>query len=260
MLKNFKPIRLPAFVLAFLLLPAVAFAQLPGDLQFGIQLSPTFSSMRSENNLINANGSNLGLKLGLLGEYYFRENYSIHTGIGFHFNTGGTLFYEDRFSRADIWTEPINDFLPTSQQVDSLAGGVSYKYGMQMLEIPLGLTLRTREFGYISYFVRPSLHLGILTGSKGSLSGDQIDFIASDEKINIGSRVNGVNLAWSIGGGIEYSLSQSTALIAGIAYQSGFADLTTDDGNNVRRSDRRNNEGDNRDTVNSIVLMLGIMF
>ncbi len=258
MIKNFNFLRLPAFAIAFLLLPAVAFAQLPGDLQFGIQLSPTFSGMNTDNNLINRDGSNLGLKLGVMGEYYFRENYSFHSGIGFHFNAGGTLFYEDQFTKVDIWDESLDSFLPTNVKPDSISGGIGFKYDLQFLEIPLGLTLRTREFGYIRYFVRPALHLGILTGSKGTVKG--AGFISEEESFDIGKEVNSLNLAWSLGGGIEYSISESTALIGGIAFQSGFADLTTDKGTTLQREGRNAAEDDSKGRVNSLVIMLGIMF
>ena len=258
MSKKYRSFRLlPALLLAFLL-PATAWAQLPGDLQFGLQFSPTFSSMGTNNNLINGDGSNLGVKLGVVGEYYFRENYSLHTGLGFHFNAGGTLFYEDQFERVDIWRESLDEFLPANTLPDSLSGGLGYKYDLRFVEIPLGLTLRTREFGYLSYYVRPALHLGILTKSNGSVRG--AGFIDEEEKFDISAETNSLNLSWSLGAGIEYSVSQTTALVAGLAYQSGFADLTTDKGTAVRRQGRNETEDDSRGRLNSFVITLGVMF
>ncbi len=258
MRKNFNTPRLTLLSLLFLGLPALLAAQLPGDLKFGIQLSPTFSSMSTNDNLINRDGSNLGLKLGLIGEYYFRENYSFHTGLGFHFNAGGTLFYEDQFTKVDIWRESLDSALPASALPDSIAGGLSYKYDLQFLEIPFGLTLRTREFGYLRYYVRPSLHLGILTQSRGSI--ENAGFISNEENFDIGKEVNSLNLGWSLGAGIEYSISTSTAIVAGLAYQSGFADLTTDKGTTLVRAGRNPREDDSRGKLGSLVLMLGIMF
>jgi len=257
MIKNFT-FRLPALIVALFLLPAVAFAQLPGDLQFGVQLSPTFSSMNTNNNLINGDGSNLGLKLGVIGEYYFRENYSIHSGLGFHFNAGGTLFYENQFTRVDLWDESLDSFLPANTKPDSISGGIGFKYDLQFLEIPIGLTLRTREFGYIRYFVRPALHLGIMTGSRGSVRGAA--FIDEDESFGISKEVNSLNLSWSLGAGIEYSISESTALVGGLAFQSGFADLTSDKGTVLQRAGRGTVEDDSKGRVNSLIIMLGVMF
>ena len=54
-------------------------------IQLGIQASPTFNWLSTDQNLIESDGTKLGLKLGLIAEYYFQENYSFHTGINFHF-------------------------------------------------------------------------------------------------------------------------------------------------------------------------------
>ena len=257
--KNFNNLRLSLFSLLLMLLPALISAQqLPGDLQFGIQASPTFGSMSTDNNQINRDGSNLGLKLGLIAEYYFRENYSFHTGLGFHFNAGGTLFYEDQFTKVDIWRESLDNTLPANVLPDSIAGGLAYKYELQFMEVPIGLTLRTREFGYIRYYLRPSFHLGIVTRARGSIKN--AGFIPEDESFDIGKEVNGLNLGWSLGGGIEYSISTSTALVAGLAYQAGFADLTRDNGTSLSREGRNPQEDDSKGKVGSLVVMLGIMF
>lgn len=256
MYKNFNTPHSFFLGLAFICMMATTTAQ--GELQFGIQVSPTFSGMTTNNNLINRDGSNLGLKLGVIGEYYFGtgDNYSFHTGLGFHFNAGGTLFYENQFDRVDIWQESLDNALTTVP--DSIAGGLSYKYDLQYLEIPLGLTLRTREFGYLRYFVRPVIHLGFLTQSRGSIKN--AGFVDGDEDFDIGKEVNGLNLGWSLGAGVEYSISDDTALIGGFAFQSGFADVTTDKGTSLVRPGRNPTEDDSLGKVNSLVIILGVMF
>jgi len=256
MTKNFTSLKGLILGLSLLLTCASLQAQFSGDLKFGIQLSPTFSGMTTNDNLINRDGSNLGLKLGVIGEYYFGETYSIHTGLGFHFNAGGTLFYEDQYQKVDIWRESLDGALTSVP--DSVAGGLSYKYDLQYLEIPLGLTLRTRQFGYIRYFVRPAIHLGILTQSRGSIKN--AGFIDDEENFDISKETNPFNLGWSLGAGIEYSVSESTALIGGLAFQSGFADVTTDKGTSLLREGRSATEDDSRGKVNSLVIMLGVMF
>lgn len=254
--KNFNFLRALTICFAMLAVSASAQAQFAGDLKFGIQISPTFSGMTTNNNLINRDGTNLGLKLGVVGEYYFGETYSFHTGIGFHFNSGGSLFYENQFQRVDIWQESLDNALTTLP--DSIGGGLGYKYDLQYLEIPLGLTLRTREFGYLRYFVRPAIHLGILTQSRGSLKN--AGFVDSEESFDISAEVNSFNLSWSLGAGVEYSLSESTALIGGLAFQSGFADVTTDNGTSIVREGRNPAEDDSLGKINSLVIMIGIMF
>ncbi len=228
-----------------------------GDLRFGFQLSPTFSSMNTDNNQINGDGTNLGLKLGLMSEFYFRDNYSFSTGLNFHLNAGGTLFYEDTFEDVNIWDEAVDDALPDMDTMN-FAGQTSFKYNLQYVEIPLALTLRTREFGYLRYFVRPGFNLGILTQSRGNVKGD--DRLDDEEEFDIGSATNALNLSWGISAGIEYSVSANTALIGGIGFQSGFADITKDNGTSVTRSGRSPEEDDSRGKLNSVVITLGVLF
>ena len=250
----------PTLLLTFLLCTgglAQLHAQDQGDIKFGVQASPTFSWMSTNSNLIDGDGSNLGLKLGLLGEYYFTDQYSLHSGLGFHFNAGGLLRYDEEFSKVDIWQESIDDAVSGGIGRDT-SSGQGYKYSLQYLEIPLGLTLRTREFGYLKYYVRPALHLGILTQSRGELRGN--NRISEDERFNISSAVNAINLSWSIGAGAEYAISESTSLVGGLSFQSGFLDVTTDSGTSVNRPGRDAGRDESKGRVNALVITLGVMF
>ncbi|MDO8971460.1 MAG: hypothetical protein Q7U74_12275, partial [Saprospiraceae bacterium] len=59
--------------------------------RFGIQASPSWSWMQTNDRRLEGVSSNWGVKLGVLGEFYFASNYAITTGLGFGFNQGGTI-------------------------------------------------------------------------------------------------------------------------------------------------------------------------
>jgi hypothetical protein len=230
--------------------------QAQNDIRFGFQLSPSISWLTTDDVRINPNGPNLGLQLGMIGEYYFRENYSLSTGIGFHFNAGGKLFYEESVDTVSIWSGAE---IPGGGDYQ---GGTDFKYSIQYVEIPIGLKLRTKEFGYIRYYVEPRIALGFRTQAKGNILNDAV--VDSKEDYNIQSAVNPINLSWGIGGGLEYTVSTNTAIFGGLSLQNGFTDVTKDKNTNIKYTDSRGNkvskEEDSKAKLISITLRLGVMF
>lgn len=220
------------------------------NIRFGFQLSPSFSWMTTSSSAINpSDGPNLGLKLGMLGEYYFQENYAAVSGIGFHFNAGGTLLHN---YGGNYWTQSD---LPSS--LDTLSNNVKLKYSIQYLEIPFGLKMRTKEFGYIRYYMTPQLTAGFKTQARGVID-DQGITGETEEKYNIKNEVTGLALSWGIGAGIEYSISESSSLVGGVLVQFGFVDATKD-GGTVFHPDGNKTE-DSKGLMRSISLQLGIIF
>ncbi|MEL7119323.1 MAG: porin family protein [Bacteroidota bacterium] len=222
------------------------------DVRFGMQLSPTFSWMSANTNRINGSGSNLGLKLGMLGEFYFQENYALSTGIGFGFNQGGTLQYE---WSGFYWDEPYREL---TTDTTALPSGTKLKSSIQFLEIPIGLKMRTREFGYFRYYLEPAITIGIKTQARGTVTGRNVgsDF----EDINIGSEINPLNLSWGLGAGVEYSLSETTSLIGGLGFQVGFADVTKDNGVEINPTTGEQSEESSNGKAHNITIKIGILF
>jgi opacity protein-like surface antigen len=236
-----------ALITFSLILGTVAYSQ---DIRFGFQMSPSFSWMTTNTNKVNRSGTNLGLKLGMLGEYYFRENYAFVSGIGFAFNHGGTLLHE---FGGNYWTK--SDLDPNLQE---LPPDVKLKYGIQYVEIPAGLKMRTREFGYLRYFLEPGLTFGFKTQARGSIKGTGIGDDA--EKINIRKEVNSLNLAWGLGGGVEYSISDNTSLVGGLGFQIGFTDATDDNGTVFDTNQKVERGEKSKGTISAITLKIGVMF
>ncbi len=231
--------KIVAIVAFFFVAHATVLSQ-NGELQLGFQVSPMFSIMSTDDNKINSDGTNLGLKLGMRGEFYFRENYALMVGLGFAFNSGGTLRYE-QFS--DTWQ---SSDLPAGVSAP-FPGGTELKYSLQYVEIPFGLKFKTKEFGYLRYYAEmPVFTLGFKSQARGAISYTGF----SEDQIDIKKEVIPIALSWGFGGGVEYSLGGETALVGGVAYQRQFTDATKNYSSVV----------DSKGIITNIIIHIGVMF
>ena len=225
---------------AFLLFAQGMIKAQDSDLRFGFQVSPMFSWMATDESRINGNGVNLGLKLGVNGEIFFRENYAFIVGVGFAFNSGGTLRHD---ISGEYWQRST---FPPQVQSGFFPAGTDLKYNLQYVEIPFGMKFRTNEFGYIRYYMElPVITIGFRSQARGTIEYSGVNA----EKIDIKKEVNPLTLAWGLGGGIEYSISENTALVAGLGYQNVFTDVTKDYSGISSKA-----------RINNIIIRLGVLF
>jgi len=237
-----------AFSFIFILMQS-AFSQ--SEFRFGFQVSPSFSWMATDDPSVSGDGSTTGLRLGMVGEYYFADNYAVTSGIGFAFNQGGALRHDmgGNFLDESDFTNPA---LTGSEA--TLPDGVKIKYGIQYVEIPLGLKMRTQDFGYLRYYAElPIFTLGFKTQANGVVTGDGLD---GEQEGNIKSDVNLLNLSWGLGGGAEYTINENTSVMAGIYYHQGFLDVTDD-----KNALKNNGEAeDSKATIRGLTIRIGVLF
>lgn len=225
-----------------------------GDFRFGFQASPIFSWASTNENYINPNGNFLGFRLGVLGEYYFRENYAFFGGLGFAFNTGGRLQHD---FGGTYWTESDKGI-----GLEELSPGVNLKYNLQYVEIPFGLKMKTREFGYLRYFAEiPMFTIGFSSDSRGTITKNNMPGAPSEVKdLNIDNEINAIALSWGFGGGVEYNVSSTTSIIGGLFYNTTFTDITDDNGQAFDSIRNITLENDEKTTIQSITVRLGVIF
>jgi opacity protein-like surface antigen len=222
------------------------------SLRFGVQLSPSFSTLRSSDKLIESAGTNLGLKLGIVGEKFFTSNYAVSTGIGFSFNHGGTI--QNGFEKGRFWSK--SDL--SSPALDTLGKNAKLHYRLSFVEIPVALKLigGSGTDNPMRYYVEPSLSFSFLTNALGDIKGTQ-NQNTDDE--NIRSDVNGLSLAWGLGGGIEYELAEHLTLFTGLQYQRSFTDIT-DDSATVQLSSGDWRKDKSKGTMGVLSIKVGVFF
>ncbi len=221
--------------------------------RFGLNLSPSISWINTDDSRISGDGTAFGIKLATQAEFFFAENYAIETGIGFHFNTGGTLLSN---YGGNFFTESIGEGQPFNNPGSPTSANVRLDYSINYLEIPLALRLHTREFGFIRYYVQaPIFTLGIRTSAKGTISGGGVG--ADVEDINIAREVSPIALSWGLGAGAEYEVGGGTVLFGGLQFSRLFTDVTKDGDYGYTG---RTQQGDPGAGINSLTLRLGVLF
>ena len=200
-------------------------------IRFGIFIDPQISWMASDNKTVQNDGSRMGLNFGLMVYKYFADNYAFTTGISLN-HLGGKLTYDDPL--------PFR----IQDNTDTLDAGTTITYKLQYVALPLGLTLKTNEIGYMTYFAQ----LGIDTQLNIKATGDSGS--GSMDGDNIKDEVNLFTIGYHIGLGLEYSLGGNTSVVVGLRYNNLFLDITKD----------YTDQPEDRVVLHNIALRIGINF
>jgi len=217
-----------------------------GGFQFGFHVSPTFSWLgnNADKNAIETDGTSFAFKLGADGEYYFRENYALKFGLAMSFNQGGGL----QFNTIDGTPDPINLFADSQPEIFT-TGNTTAKFNYQYIELPIGLKLRTNEMGFMRYFMEvPVITFGINVAARGEIDGS-----TEDGDFKISKDTGFLQMSWGLGGGAEYSLSESTAITAGVYYQAGFV-------NSYFAKTGLDSIDDTKTTTKMVEIRIGVLF
>jgi Outer membrane protein beta-barrel domain len=198
----------------------------------GFAVTPVVSFLSAPNDQsVTASGANLGVGIGVFGDYYFAENYAITGGFNFCTNQGGTLAYTKggQVLRKTTFTDTKNN--------EGLWGtDTKLTYKNQYLEIPIGIKLRTEETDGLRFYGNPVATFGFRTQSQGNISGTILRTNATSEKLelsneNIGPDMAIMNISVGVGLGAEYRLAERTTVYGGLYYAHGLLDQT----NNFKR-------------------------
>lgn len=230
--------------------------------RIGFKIEPNMSWFTPKEKYLEATDNKMRFSYGLIADIHFTENYAIGTGLNIITN-GGELAYKKQIF------ENNTEYVVTTER------DMSLKY----VEIPITLKLRTNEIGYITYWGQFGLGLDIKVDARMDESYSyelQLDdqgwiestgkAAVSDENINISSSVKPLRASLMIGAGIEYSISGTTAIVAGISFNNGFTNvlkgegIKTDNVDEVMYEDGQPLSYDLNSISNSIGLTIGILF
>lgn len=215
------------FLSLFVLAAVSGYCQEHARLSFVID--PSVNWMKSNNASVSKGKSTLGYDFGLNADFYLSESerYSLSSGILIT-NAGGELDYHSasgfKFSGTNLSASP------------------KIKYQLRYIEIPVCVKLKTAEFDQTSYWGLFGMSGMVNIGAKGTSSDGLLS------KSSIGDEVKLFNIAMNVGVGFDYSLGGSNAISAGLVFQNGLVDVTSD------------NAFSDKSIINSLKLKIGLVF
>ncbi|MGB0886028.1 MAG: porin family protein [Chitinophagales bacterium] len=217
-----------ASILTILLFLTNANAQELRNFRFGLVFSNAIMFPASDNVDLKSKPS-YGFDYGLSIDYFFTDNYAISSGIYMDhpiYARSGTLENNFSFSAAS------DSAFALAKGINSSTIGNNEKITSMNLNIPLSFKLKTNEIGYFKYFGDVGILNSFRIQSRYSLKGTDIQKIrfgkenAEFNAINYHTKT--YNFSLKIGGGIEWTISDNTALLVGLYFYNGFIDYIED--------------------------------
>jgi len=223
------------------------------------------------NNVSEADGASLRFGFGLSTDILFTETYAIGTGLNID-NMGGTLEYLTQ----------KKEFAGQPEEMDYIVER-ERTYNLKYVELPLTLKMRTNEIGYITYWGQFGLGLGINWRANAEDTDSYIREFDSDtgnwegtdkadvslEDIDVSDEIKIARASLIFGAGIEYNLSGSTSIVAGLTFNNGITNIFSKDALGIERQPENNEplintngiaETKLKSTNNTIGLTVGILF
>lgn len=171
---------------------------------FGLKFGPALDWTGSTTGAAINEGSRAGFGLGVVGEYYFSENYAIVTGVNVNLNRGHYNFNKAR----------LVDSILTPYSIDRY-------YKSTVFEIPVMLKMVTEQFGSlpIRYYAQVGGGLGYC---RRVLVKDAFDGVVSENYASSNKEFSNLRVSLKIGAGAQYVITGSTRVFAGLYFSHDF--------------------------------------
>lgn len=243
--------------MALIVFVYAAFVQvLEAQFRFGVNATPHWSWMTSDDKRMERVGSQMGFRFGLVGDFFLdREwRYSITTGLNLSYNQGGTL--QNGYVQGVFW--PNADL--TESRFDTVPMGAHLQHRVNFLDIPIGLKLRggLGTHSPLDFFVElPVFNLGFRMDAKGDISNTVGQNTVGE---NIKSDIKGMAVSWGLGGGVEYQINDNTLIFCGMSFQTQLSDLTKNKNTAVLTTEGNWRRDNSASRIQMLSLRTGLFF
>jgi hypothetical protein len=203
-------------------------------IQLGAKLSPNLSWINSSSPDITSDGTSAKFSWGFIADLRFADKYYFSTGFNVN-SMGGKIIYTDTDTSLTL-------------------GSKHRKINTRYVEIPLTIKMKTRQFGYLTFFgqIGLGINLRISANSDDDFFQNNSSVAISKNDIKIEDQINFFRLSMILAAGVEYNLGGATSLFAALSFNNGF--------NNIFNSVKTLPQIDADATSNALDLSIGILF
>lgn len=187
----------------------------------GLMIGPSIGWLKSESNSVKSESSRFSYSWGAFIDRNLSDNFAVSTGIYIN-EVGGKLQYNDALILEYDGDNGLNEILLSENSI--------IKYKIRYIETPISLKGMTNEIGHFKYHLKIGLSPMLKWKARADIETlDANSDYAKYEDRNIPNEVNAFNLAFHVGGGAQFLLGGSTAIIAELVYYNGLLDTTPND-------------------------------
>lgn len=196
------------------------------DKELDFHIAPTFSRLNSSSDYIDANGINLGIKLGATINFKFADWVGLVSGLDFTLWSGGQLLYRKG-----------GNFLPNSKLSNPdlnkgdkpMPDNTNIRFTINYIEIPAGLQFQFPVAYNVDVFARiPVVTLGVRNRARGNIEAGSILL----EKEKVGKDLSLFNFMWGMALGAQFERWNKDLSLM-IFLNTGLVDVTRNKGTQV---------------------------
>ncbi|HET8829053.1 MAG TPA: porin family protein [Pelobium sp.] len=162
--------------------------------KLGITAHPNFGWIKSDIDGIKSNGLRAGFSYGLVGDFYFADNYAFTTGLKLTTINGQT------------------------ESERTLDNGEQRIYKLQYLEIPAKIKLVTSDMNGLRFYGEFGLGNAFNVGAKQEVKDGGVTTTEKDG-------ISFYRASLIIGGGTQFYIGEKTAVDVGLSFNNGFTDI-----------------------------------
>ena len=176
------------------------------NFQLGAKMSPNISWLNANAQDFSGDGTSARFSWGFIADFQFAEKYFFSSGFNVT-STGGKIVYP--------------------YKSDSLLGSLHRSINVRYVEFPLSVKMKTRQFGYLTYFGQIGLGLGMRLSAKANddFYPNGSSTANSKNDIKIEDEINFLRLSMILAAGVEYNLGGSTSIFGALTFNNGFTNI-----------------------------------